>query len=91
LPSTPGAPAIVPFVEFFCTALLGVVCVPAAGPEVSPCADFGAATDTDALNSAIASAAAEKAKAECVNFIVSSSLSFLCNVGSPWGFVAGRV
>jgi len=69
LPSTPGAPAIVPFAEFFCTAVLGVVCVPAAGPEVSPCAASGAATEADALNSPIVNAAAGKARAVRVDFM----------------------
>jgi hypothetical protein len=69
LPSTPGAPAVVPSAEFFCTAVLGVVWVPAAGPEVSPCAGSGAAIEADALNSTIANAATEKAKVEHVDFI----------------------
>jgi hypothetical protein len=75
LPSTPGAPAVVPSAEFFCTAVLGVVWVPAAGPEVSPCAGSGAATEADALNSTIANAATEKGKVEHMDFIILPPLS----------------
>jgi hypothetical protein len=69
LPSTPGAPAVVPGAEFFCTAVLGVVRVPAAGPEVSPCAGSGAAIEADALNNTIDNAVTGKAALEYGDFI----------------------
>lgn len=77
-PATPGPPAAVLALGFetcFWTAVLGVTVLPAAGPDVSPCAGPGAAIAAEAKPSATVKTPAAKSWILRIDFIGTSLTS----------------